>query len=129
MGNRFLDRFEKRKKSNHHGRVSEKKAVRALGGRLTPGSGVLVSAKSDGYSPVFQYENKSTTHESFSLTRKVLNKILKEARQVERVPVLLLSFVVGSGKSKVNGDFVILRRDDFAELAESVFGENWKFNS
>lgn len=128
MLNRFLVRRRRREQANYHGTVSEKRAVKALGGRLTPGSGSQVSAKSDGYSPVYQYENKSTIHESFSIKRKVLSKVLKEARQVGRLPVLLISFVMGSGASKANGDFVVLRREDFIDLAESAYGSDWRFN-
>lgn len=113
---RFLDRMAKKTSANTHGRVSEKKAMKALGATLTPGSGALPSAKSDGYDSQFQYENKSTVHKSYSLKLSVFAKIRKEALDVQRHPVLTLSFVTGSGVSVPDGDFVIISRDLFDSL-------------
>ena len=92
--NKYLTRIKWQQQSNHHGRVSERKNIKDVGGWQTPASGSLPGAKSDGYSPTFQYENKSTLANSKSITMKVLAKITHEARSVGRIPIVLLSFVI-----------------------------------
>lgn len=112
----YMDRFTKNVKSNKHGHVSEKHAMKALGAKQTPGSGALVSAKSDGHDEQFQYENKATTKKSFSIKKDILKKIDKEALDVGRYPVLCVSFTDGTGRSLAEGDFVVITRDLFDSL-------------
>ena len=118
MINRYLARRKKANAGNKHGTVSEQKAIKKLGAILTPGSGSMDSAKSDGYDAEYQYENKSTTKQSFGLKLSVLKKIIREAREVGRTPILLFSFVTGSGKSVGNGDYVVMTREDFEALRD-----------
>lgn len=122
-GNRFLDRKERQAKGNIHGRKGEKRAMKQLGARLVPGSGAMDSAKSDGYTKEFQFENKTTLAKSYGLKLETLVKIKDEARAVGRVPILSLSFVVESGRSVDDGDYIIMRRADFDELREGIIGE------
>lgn len=116
--NRYLARRKKAALGRQHGTVSERKAMKDLKAELTPGSGALLTAKSDGFDDVYQYEVKSTIYKTYRLDLEVLTKIKKEARQVGRVPVLLINFVYGTGESFADGEYVVIRRDVFEELKE-----------
>ncbi len=122
MSNPFMKREEKARKSNRHGRVAEKNAMKILGAQQTRGSGSVEGHKSDGFTQNFRFENKATIHESFSLKLEVLNKIRKEAMESGRYPVLSFSFTDGAGKSKPEGDFVVLPRWVFEFMMEG-FGK------
>ncbi len=101
-----------------HGTVSEKRTMKKLGARLTPGSGAMAGCKSDGYDKTFRYENKATIHKSFSVKLDVLHKIEKEALETGLTPVLCVSFTTGSGMSVSNGDYVVISRDVFESLRD-----------
>ncbi|NIT54899.1 MAG: hypothetical protein GWN00_01225 [Aliifodinibius sp.] len=112
----WMDRQEKNKKSNRHGRVSESQMMKKLGATSTPGSGALPSAKSDGFDDAFQYEHKSTIHKSYGLKLETIRKIEKEALDVGRDPVLSISFVNPTGESIPQGDYVVISKELFQSL-------------
>ena len=65
--NRYLARRKKAALGRQHGTVSERKAMKDLKAELTPGSGALLTAKSDGFDDVYQYEVKSTIYKTYRL--------------------------------------------------------------
>lgn len=120
MTNPYLNR-NKNDKGNH-GRRAEKRHAKEVGARLTPGSGALDGAKSDmvrkGLDISLRIESKSTVNESVSLKREWLTKITREALDTNCQPILLLSFVTGSGEPKKDGDWVVMPRRLFDMLEE-----------
>lgn len=120
MSNSYLDRKAKDTQANRHGRIGERKAMKAMGARQIPGSGSIPSLKSDGYTVDYRLENKTTLAQSFGLKLETLKKIETEARGYGQIPILTLSFVRGSGVTIDNGDYVIMRRVDFLELDEKA---------
>lgn len=125
MLNPYLARKLKDKKSNKFGLVSEKLAMKDLGAKQVPGSGCIEGFKSDGISKIYRYENKSTQAKSFSVKRSVLKKIQQEAFGFGQVPIVSFSFVNESGKSLPDSDYIMMRRVDFKELNEKVYGDNY----
>ena len=118
-----MSRYLDRKNRQCHGTVSEKRTMKKLGARLTPGSGSMDTAKSDDYDGDFQYENKATIHKSFSVKLAILKKVKKEARDVGRVPILCVCFVNGSGISVDDGDYVVMARDTFEDMKTVCAGK------
>jgi len=123
MTNAYLDRLNKPK--SQPWRKQEKRVIKELGGRTTPGSGCLDSAKGDGDSPVFLYELKSTVGITYRLDLTILRKIFNEAIAVGKTPALVLSYIRESGASL--DDYVILKKSDFETLAETAYGDDWRF--
>jgi hypothetical protein len=116
LGNRFSTGARK-----DHGTTSEKRVVVGLKGRLTPGSGAMVGAKSDGTTTLkgieFRIEAKATIHQSISLKKSWLNKIGVEARETGRVPLLTLSFVDDTGELQdIDSEFIVMKMHTFKEL-------------
>lgn len=117
--NAFLER-----KLQCHGRKSEKRFMKSVGARTTPGSGALPGAKSDGYSNEWRYEAKSTVKASISIKLEVWRKIIAEATQTNKRAVLALSFVNAQGRERHNGDLVIMSKNDFIELNQLAGTDN-----
>lgn len=76
-----------KKKINKH----EKEIAKRLGGRRVAGSGAFES-KGDISTDEFLIDDKSTVGKSITVTKDMLMKINREAREAARVPVLSLSF-------------------------------------
>jgi hypothetical protein len=93
MSNPFLDRTAK----GDHGNTSEKRVGKSLGARMTPASGALRGAKSDGVKGKFRLEMKSTVKDRISVEKEWLVKITHEALAHNQIPVVILSFVNGDG--------------------------------
>lgn len=84
-----------------HGRTSEKRIAKALGGKLTTGSGNKQRDKGDiklaGRLP-FRIECKATTAVAMPVKLEWLAKIWKEAFEKNENPMLIFSFVAKDGK-------------------------------
>jgi len=91
---------------NEHGRRSEKRVAKSMGMKLTPASGALPGAKGDFRDGTYLVEAKSTVKDSISIKHAWLQKISQEAMNTNRVPLLHISFVVGSGQAKSEGDWI-----------------------
>lgn len=110
-GNPYLD-------PECHGRASEQRVCAELGGKLSLASGALECDKGDfsfnanvTYTPStkFLVECKSTVKQSFSVKHSWLQKITKEAHEVDSVPLLTVSFVNEHGLSQTNNsDWVLV---------------------
>lgn len=116
--NRYLNRLNHNKKSNNHGRVSEKTNMKKIGAQQVAGSGSISGYKSDGILPNFRIENKATKNKSYSIKYEVLFKILREALDSGRYPALITSFVDSEGNSKEFGDWITLPLSAFKTLME-----------
>lgn len=123
----FFRRMSKQGDASH-GKRSEKRVIKKLGGREQPNSGAMEGAKGDGQlnnGPLrFLLECKSTIHESMPVQLSWLAKIMGEALQKGVSPLLSVSFVDASGKAKPCGDWVMMTTADFEELMEKA-GANY----
>lgn len=95
--------MDKKKLSNKH----EKDIAEAFNGRVQIASGAipLVGMKGDVVSPDYLIECKATTKTFYSLKRKVVEKIEKEALKCGRTPILAIRVS--------NADYVLYRIFDF----------------
>lgn len=123
MGNPFLDRQAKAAK-NSHGKASEKRIAKTVGGRLTPASGAMRGAKADSrnFGPLGKeiIESKSTVNLTLPLDLGWLVKVAHEARGAGARPLLTLSFVTPEGKARPSGDWVAMPMADYQELIERL---------
>ena len=78
------------------------------GGSRHTGSGALWWKKSDASDIYFQYEDKFTNNEYFSISIAILSKIEKEAISVNKIPVLRIGFITKNSTY----DFVVVRKKD-----------------
>lgn len=108
MSRPFDPSFTNQRTRKNVGRVAEKRSAKRLGVRAQPGSGATEGAKGDIKLPTLLVECKSTQKESFSLKREWLHKIYKEAREVNREPVLQIMFVDNMGRAEDQDDWVVI---------------------
>lgn len=105
-----------------HGRASEKRVAKAMGAKLTVGSGNKQRDKGDMklYARLpFRMEAKATKNDSISLKVDWLLKIWHEAFNKDENPALVISFVTSEGKSiGPGGEWVAIPRHVFEELTE-----------
>jgi len=115
MSNPYMNRIAK----TCHGTKSEQNVAKRLGGKLRPASGALLGAKGDVSIGGMLLEAKSTIHGSLAVKLDWLLKISNEAVSESKMPALSISFVNASGKAKHNGEWVMVRGNDFKELLEA----------
>lgn len=91
-------------KPSCHGRASESRLSRNLGGKNRAGSGAIEGYKGDTELEVdhdrFLIESKSTVNQSISVKKAILDKICREARDEGRLPALSISFVDEFGNAR-----------------------------
>lgn len=92
--------------------MHEKRLAKKFGGHVSAGSGAFWSRKGDVRTDDLLIEHKYTGKLSFTLTAKVLEKIVTEAILDGRVPVL--------GFSLNKRDYVILTEGDFFDLRRAA---------
>lgn len=92
----------------------EKRLAKVVGGKAVGGSGNGWSHKGDVRSDDMLIEHKWTGAKSRSIQAAELEKIVKEALHIGRLPVF--------GLSLNNKNYVILTEDDFLELKERADG-------
>ena len=91
--------------ANTHGKAYEGRAAKTMKARLQPASGAMVGAKGDFSSTVGRpllYEAKSTTSSSLSVKLEWLVKITEEAQAQAKTPVLMMAFVLPTGRPTPN---------------------------
>ena len=116
--NPYLKRMAAKSKSAH-GLKSEKRLSKTFkGAKLQPGSGAIDGAKGDIRISKFLIESKSTINESYSLKHEILQKIGREALDVNSHPALTVSFTDKDGKAKPQGDWILLPLYAFHEMNE-----------
>jgi hypothetical protein len=111
----YLRRLSSQAKGSH-GRASERKVAKSLGGRLTPASGAVEGAKGDIRTDDFLIEAKSTIASSMKLELDWLIKINSEAQAIGKTPALSIRFVTENGQPKRGGSFVCIPEWYFNEL-------------
>lgn len=123
--NPFMKRAASRG-TTEHGRTSERRVSKSLGGKLQPGSGAPRGAKSDFKvskgKVKFRFESKSTVKLSMILELSWLTKIAYEASSDGSIPALTLSFVTPDGKPRTdrNADWVCIPGVFLQELLEGI---------
>lgn len=92
-------------------KISKKRELaiaKDTGGKAHSCSGALWHLKSDASDSYFQYEDKFTAADKYSVKLKSLRKIEKEAFAVGKIPAFRFGFIYPGGSS----DYVILRKQD-----------------
>lgn len=101
-----------------HGRLYEKQVAKTLSARLRPASGAMVGAKGDLTVGKWLLEAKTTTDASLGLKLGWLVKITEEANASGKIPGLLFSFVLPTGRPRPNceSEWVAMPVSMFKEL-------------
>lgn len=116
MTNPYLRRLEKAGSSSH-GKKSEKRVAKSLGGKLTPASGALRAFKGDfRMGEEYLLEAKSSIRNTLPIDLGWLVKIAVEALNTNKCPALTISFVNPSGQAKGHGDWVMIPKHEFQRL-------------
>ena len=88
-----------------------------MGGSTRPGSGCTDSKKGDIVVGEYLIDDKSTINDSIKVTKDMLVKINREAREAGKKPALSLSF---SNMGLASKTWVCIPADDFKELINDV---------
>jgi hypothetical protein len=107
-----------------HWTKKERDDEKAFEGRRTKGSGNQWHSKGDVKAKRFLIEDKSTEHKSFTVTKKLWEKIWGEAIINGRIPILSLRI-----DCKDPLDLVVLDQRDFLELTGEKHDNNTKSDS
>lgn len=104
-----------------HGRTSESRLIKTLGGRAQPGSGNMDRAKGDmklqTVSYKFRMECKATKNLTLAVEAGWLTKIAHEAASDASIPALTISFVDPQGKPRTkNSEWVAVPLWFFREI-------------
>jgi len=102
-----------------------KKSLNELGAKEQINSGAIPLYTGDGiinlsYTIAWglwdkvKIEHKATENKSFSVTKRILNKIISECN-INELPVLQIQLI---DKNKKSDEFIILRKKDFKTLLE-----------
>jgi hypothetical protein len=103
----------RKKQINNH----EKALAKRLGGSTTPASGATDSKKGDIVVGEFLLDDKSTIKDSLTVTKDMLIKISREAREAGKSPALSLSF---SNMGLTAKTWVCVPIDEFERLLGNV---------
>ena len=88
-----------------------------FGSRRMPRSGGLWFAKGDSRSETYLIENKTTKHQSYSISTSLWEKLEGEALLSQRIPLLSIQF------GDEDTELVIIDKDDFINLLKK-YGTN-----
>lgn len=115
------NRFRSVVGKSDHGKLYEHRVAPKLSARLRPASGVMVSAKGDMVMREYLIESKTTTAKTLSVELGWLVKITNEALATGKVPALLFSFVLPSGRPAPNceSEWVAVPLHTFKSLTEN----------
>lgn len=94
----------------------EKKLAAELGGRATPNSGALASAKGDISLDNFLAESKETEYNSIVIKGKDLSKISREAREVGKTPLFIFTLYGIEGLAE--SEWVAMPKSAFIGIME-----------
>lgn len=110
MGQRW---FEKDETKQERSRRREKRAAKLYGGRRQPASGALWFRRGDVDAGNMLIEDKYTDHGSYRLSRKVLEKVEREAGP-SRFPILRVGI---DGRN-----YIVMREEDVLFLSKEREG-------
>ena len=94
----------------------ENEVADSIGGFRHIGSGAFKDLKSDASSDVWQAEAKQTSLKSIGLKFSWLDKITREARQQDKLPVLFVRFVDSPRGSVAEDDWVVIPKTVFEKF-------------
>jgi Holliday junction resolvase len=116
--------FNKRKPDKAGWRKQEKKLAKDFGGKRQPASGAtpLPFLKGDISTPELLIEAKSTDKKSYTLHQADLNKLVHQAAENGKNPVLCLSFHGVTLDFFIVTDWAIIPKAMLLELLEGVNG-------
>lgn len=115
---KLLSRNNKNNQRNAHGTLSEKKTAKRLGGKLTPASGAIGSAKGDIIFKEILMEAKATIKDSISIKLEWLAKISREATDTAKFPALSVTYVNQEGEPRKFGKWVMIPESMFKDVHE-----------
>lgn len=101
----------------------EKRAAEHIRGRAHAASGALWNKKADLSNETFLVEDKFTHKDNYSIILGVLLKVEREAKQVNKIPILRFGF------EERNKNFAVVRVQDFPEKIIPHFSFNKKGKS
>lgn len=106
--------------ANGHGKLYEERAAKKLGARQQPNSGAMAGAKGDLRSDSYLIESKTTVAATLPIDLGWLVKISEEAHALGLQPLLMLSFVLPSGRPRPNAEteWVAMPLKAFQELTD-----------
>lgn len=104
-----------RKSAQRHGREREKPLAKELGGRVQLASGALPQARNKGdvKTDLLLVDSKCTDAKSYNLRLKDIDKIIKEALAINKIPVMAIQF-----ERDKTTDVMLLRKQDFIALVK-----------
>lgn len=100
---RFTDRTDRTAnltKSHRRAPKQEREVAKRLGGRLTPASGAKDVKGDVRIKGVARIECKTTKHESFSVSLKMLHKLEESALMTGEVPAIIIEFHDNDGRTR-----------------------------
>lgn len=96
----------------------EKKLAIRVGGRTTTGSGNKLEKGDVRKVGITRMEHKTTVRKSFSITRDMIDKIVKAGLACDEIPVIVVEFInETTGKSE--GEIACLPVDDLLRLLDN----------
>ncbi len=105
------------------GRAAERRLLARLGAIPTKASGALAD-KGDGVRGVYRIEVKSTVAGSMGIKLGWLQKIAREALQTAKRPALAVVFCTEDGRDRQDGEWVMVRAQDWKELTDALDSED-----
>lgn len=109
-----LDHKAKQSKAYHASPKLERKLAKTVGGHRTSGSGNKREKGDVRKRGVMRIEHKATQHDSFRVTKTMLQKIELAATGCDEVPMLTIEFLDKRGDSE--GAIACLRLEDALRL-------------
>tara|TARA_B100000809_G_C15104250_1_gene518104 strand:+ start:268 stop:615 length:348 start_codon:yes stop_codon:yes gene_type:complete len=96
--------------------ADENRIAKEFGGHRQPASGAISGLKGDVITESFLIEHKFTEKGSFSITRGLLSKIVREAYGEGRVPLLCIKF--DSTPAGLENEWVLIPKGEFLEMTD-----------
>jgi len=96
----------------HKWQKKEKQDKKLFGARATPRSGGLWNFKGDSQSKHFLVESKQTEKKSFSLTKKLLEKVYLQGLKESKIGVISIQVQ--------NQECIVTEKSDFIEICKKA---------
>lgn len=103
-------------------------SLKKLGAKETINSGAISNFLGDGIISLYQeiiwgmydkimVEHKATQKKSFSVTKDILKKIVREAKYESALPVVQVQLI---DENKQSDEYIIIRQSDFKDLINYI---------
>jgi hypothetical protein len=110
-----LEHHGKQGKAYHASAGLEKNLAKRTGGYRTAGSGNKLEKGDVRIKGIARLEHKGTVHDSFRVTKTILEKIELAARACDEVPVLVVDFLDERGNT-LGDEIAVLPMKDLLDL-------------